>query len=55
MGEISKLGWLIGLVNNGHMGQLLIFSIPAVAFNFQNPGIIPAYSMTLSIILIFLE
>jgi hypothetical protein len=49
MGEMSKLGWLIGLVN-GHMDRFLIFSIPTVTFNFQNPtSVIPSYSVTLLI------
>jgi hypothetical protein len=30
-----------------HMGRLFVLSIPAVTTNFQNPSIIPAYSMTL--------
>jgi hypothetical protein len=29
------------------MGQFLVFPIPAVTVNFQNPSFIPAYPMTL--------
>jgi hypothetical protein len=46
MGEISKLGWLIGLVKRATSADSLLFHIPAVTFNFQNPSFIPAYPIT---------
>jgi hypothetical protein len=45
MGEMSNLGWLIGLVRMPR-GPIPLFCIPAVTFNFQNHGFIPAYPMT---------
>jgi hypothetical protein len=48
IGEMSKLGWLIGLVKHAIWADSL-FSIPAVTFNFQTLIIIPAYFMTLFI------
>jgi hypothetical protein len=39
-GEMSKLGWLIGLVKHALWADsLYVISIPAVNFNFQNPSI----------------
>jgi hypothetical protein len=60
MEEMSKLGWLIRLVEDAIWADSLLFPIPAVTFNFQNPSFIPAYPMTLFIcmlglILILLE
>jgi hypothetical protein len=46
IGEMSKLGWLIGLVKHAIWADFLVFPIPAVTFNFQNPSFIPAHPIT---------
>jgi hypothetical protein len=45
--EMSKLGWLIGLVKHALWADSLHFPVPAVSFSFYNPGLIPVYSMTI--------
>jgi hypothetical protein len=49
MGEMSKLGWLIGLVKHAIWTDSLYFLYLLLTFNFQNPSFIPAYPMTLFI------
>jgi hypothetical protein len=44
IGEISKLGWLIGFVKHAIRAEFLT---PAVAFNFHNPDFIPDKPMAL--------
>jgi hypothetical protein len=51
MGEMSELGWLMGLVKHA-LGRFFAFPIPAVTLNLQNASFIPAYPMTLFIGLI---
>jgi hypothetical protein len=46
MGDMSKLGLLIGLVKHSILARFVIFPVPAITFNFQNPSVIPAYPMT---------
>jgi hypothetical protein len=50
MGEISKLGWLIGFFKHTVWASLLSFLYLLLLFNFQNPGFIPAYCLALSMI-----
>jgi hypothetical protein len=45
VGVISKLGWLTEC-QACHVSWFLVFNIPAVSFNFQNPGIISTCPMT---------
>jgi hypothetical protein len=35
-----------------HMGQFLVFPMPAVAYNLQNPGSIPHDPMTLLVVML---
>jgi hypothetical protein len=46
VGEISKLGCLIGFVKHAIWEDSFISFTPAVTFDFQNPGFMPAYLMT---------
>jgi hypothetical protein len=39
VGEISKLGWMIGVAEH-------VISTPVVTFNLKNPSFIPDYPMT---------
>jgi hypothetical protein len=48
VGEISKLGWLIGHQTHS-VGQFLVFPVPAVSVNLQHSGIIPTYPKILFI------
>jgi hypothetical protein len=41
--EMSRLGWLVGFVKH------IVFPIPAVTFNFQNPSFIPTSPVTVFI------
>jgi hypothetical protein len=49
MGEMSKLGWLIGLVKHAIWADSLYIPIPDLTLNFENPSINPAYSIALFI------
>jgi hypothetical protein len=49
IGEMSKLGWPIGLVRHAIWADSLYFLYLLVTFNFQNTSFIPAYPMTLFI------
>jgi hypothetical protein len=49
IGKMSRLGWLIGLVEHAIWADSLYFLYLLLLFNFQNPSVIPAYSVTLLI------
>jgi hypothetical protein len=49
IGEMSKLDWLIGLIKHTIWADSLYFLHLLLLLNFQNPCIIPAYSMALFI------
>jgi hypothetical protein len=45
MGDVYKLGLLVGLDRQNHVGRFLVFPSRAVGFSPNNPTFIPTYLM----------